>query len=735
MKHYTHLFSSIDELNQFLLELSQKYPSIPANSCLVQIYAAAIPLDVEPIAELISETIPDAIIIGASSVGEIADGKTLTNSIVIMISIFEDSRLYAIASVVNDGQEIEKANTIYRSFQPSSSVKAALLLGTPTQINVATFLNQFRKVSGIHKIFGSGAAASRVLPQAWILLNQTFIASGVVLVFLSGENLEIDMKMSVGWVPLGKVMTFTKVDNLAVQTIDEAPAQEVYEHYIGPVNPQEFPVIGALFAFLVKRKGNLIPRTTTRKDQHKSLHFLADVYEGETFHIGVGDPYQMHLETNKVLFELETFQPDALYLFSCGVRRLLMQEMAHIETETFKNLGPCGGFYTYGEIFSDESSTRIYNGTFIAVALKEKSTQPPRHNGTHNTIEPIAVEAFDPYAKQHAKIISRMLNLTRAITDDLEVSNRALSAQAITDKLTQLNNRHELDRILQKEIERAHRYGLPLSVVMVDLDDFKRLNDQFGHLHGDEVLKNVAAILKSNIRSTDEVGRWGGEEFLIIAPQTFVTDAAEIAEKLRLALVEQPLPLSVQQTASFGVSVLHVNDTQQTFLHRADEALYHAKWAGKNQVCISESDVENTHNLRLLQLTWQPKFASGNPLIDRQHQEIFEITNRLIALIVDTENKPLICETLEQLRTAIEQHLHDEEALLTDLNYTEITGHRIVHNEIRMLLDEKIKTYIQGTHSAGVLLEFIVHQLIREHMLETDLSFFPFLTKQMPPYE
>ena len=116
--------------------------------------------------------------------------------------------------------------------------------------------------------------------------------------------------------------------------------------------------------------------------------------------------------------------------------------------------------------------------------------------------------------------------------------------------MTGLFNRVELDRALAKEIDRSKRYGTPMSVFILDIDNFKLINDQFGHIVGDNVLIEIAKILKTCVRTSDTVGRWGGEEFLIILPHTDADSAFLVAEKMRKTLGNKIFDMTGKQTAS-----------------------------------------------------------------------------------------------------------------------------------------------------------------------------------------
>ena len=152
------------------------------------------------------------------------------------------------------------------------------------------------------------------------------------------------------------------------------------------------------------------------------------------------------------------------------------------------------------------------------------------------------------------------------------------------DKLTNLYNRAKLDEELTNEINSSNRYDTNLSMIMVDIDNFKSVNDTYGHLVGDSVLIQIARILKENIRESDTVGRWGGEEFVIICPNNDIHAAQKLAQKLRISIEDFEFDVVKKQTSSFGVSQLNKYDTIDSLIQRADKALYKAKESGRNRV-------------------------------------------------------------------------------------------------------------------------------------------------------
>ena len=165
-----------------------------------------------------------------------------------------------------------------------------------------------------------------------------------------------------------------------------------------------------------------------------------------------------------------------------------------------------------------------------------------------------------------------------------------VSEQAVTDELTGLSNNRRFRELISKEAARAQRFGHELSLLMVDLDDFKRINDTYGHLQGDEVLRMIGAVLSSESRGVDEPARYGGEEFVVALPETGLAGAVELAERIRARIESEAIPRlegsgSLRITASVGAaSIPESADTARTLIAAADAALYEAKRSGKNRV-------------------------------------------------------------------------------------------------------------------------------------------------------
>lgn len=178
-------------------------------------------------------------------------------------------------------------------------------------------------------------------------------------------------------------------------------------------------------------------------------------------------------------------------------------------------------------------------------------------------------------------------------TKELEKLLEQTMLLAITDKLTGLYNRLEIDKRLDEAIAGFKRYGTAFSVLIVDVDNFKRVNDLYGHQKGDWCLQKTAEILKERMRKTDVLGRWGGEEFIVICPNTHLAESVLLGESIRKAIEEESFDIDGNYTVSIGISSVQKDDEANCIIKRADENLYLAKSKGRNRVEPSFSPVTN----------------------------------------------------------------------------------------------------------------------------------------------
>ena len=313
----------------------------------------------------------------------------------------------------------------------------------------------------------------------------------------------------------------------------------------------------------------------------------------------------------------------------------------------------------------------------------------------------------------------------RTIAEELESKNRLLQQVASVDALTGLKNRYSYNLRIMEEIDRAKRYGTQLSLLLIDMDHFKRINDTYGHQAGDDVIRTVASTLQSIIRKVDALARWGGEEFVVLLPGIGLKDANTVAEKLREKVASVVHFDKEVITVSIGVSSFTSQDTLESWFDRTDKALYHAKQEGRNRVCLSERTELSNSDL----IDWHREWDTGHNGIDQQHRELLKIANNLIKAMLNNESQISAMSQLMNLLGHIEKHFNYEEQILKEIQYEDYEAHVESHRQLLAKSDEILKKSDSGNLLLSDVVKFVVGDMITLHLLEEDQKFFEALER------
>jgi diguanylate cyclase (GGDEF)-like protein len=252
------------------------------------------------------------------------------------------------------------------------------------------------------------------------------------------------------------------------------------------------------------------------------------------------------------------------------------------ETKPFESIAPTAGFYTHGEIHGKHTKINLLNATLVAVGMKEFDLIKTEQ--LNQDIHCIDCQHEDPLNSNHSRIISRLMNFIKVVTVELEGAKKEALRLAETDYLTQVYNRTKANEILESITKKCEQFGGQFSVILMDVDLFKIVNDTFGHNVGDIILVNIVNVIKKYVRNTDILARWGGEEFLLAMPNTGLEDAIIVAERIRLAIEHTEFPEVIHQTCSLGVASYEMGQDVKDIIEKADNALYSAKRKGRNLV-------------------------------------------------------------------------------------------------------------------------------------------------------
>jgi diguanylate cyclase (GGDEF)-like protein/hemerythrin-like metal-binding protein/PAS domain S-box-containing protein len=322
------------------------------------------------------------------------------------------------------------------------------------------------------------------------------------------------------------------------------------------------------------------------------------------------------------------------------------------------------------------------------------------------------------------------------IQDFSKVKNyeQELLKLASEDYLTRIGNRRFFYEQASREIKRSARSEEPLTLLLIDIDHFKNVNDTYGHEVGDGVLQQIASISKNSIRSIDIIGRIGGEEFAILLLDTDYEGSHTTAERLRNNIANTDIKLRgnlLRTTVSIGAVTFWGDSKTIDFrLHHADEALYRAKNLGRNRVeyYIDPEDIyfspSKLYQTGLIHLQWSKRYESGNQTIDSQHHYLFQLSNRLLSAIIAGESKEHCLNLINALVEHVKEHFKDESEIFLTANYEESDNHLKIHDKLLNQCNELAEKYQHDALSLGEVLVFLASEVIHNHMIIEDKKFF-----------
>lgn len=317
---------------------------------------------------------------------------------------------------------------------------------------------------------------------------------------------------------------------------------------------------------------------------------------------------------------------------------------------------------------------------------------------------------------------SILLMTHNRIEEELGEARSRAELDSRTDRLTRLWNRAHFEAEARREIDRATRYGHPASLLMFDIDHFKRINDHHGHLVGDVVLQEIARCATASMRSSDLLCRWGGEEFVVLM-QASDHDAMKAADNLRRHIATHVIPSVGSVTISVGVSQLRSGDDLTAWMRRADDAMYRAKAAGRNRV---ESDGPDFTLTTPMAIRWMPGFTCGHPVLDEQHQSLIDKANSLLDLCAIHADAAALVR-MDELLQETERHFRYEEGVLRKVGYPRIETHMADHARLLANARQLREEVRAGSKPVSALSSFVVRDLVFGHIAEEDLGYVSFI--------
>jgi len=399
---------------------------------------------------------------------------------------------------------------------------------------------------------------------------------------------------------------------------------------------------------------------------------------------------------------------------------------------------------TTTDLFPREFAEKIIADDWSVVSRGEVLRREEELNGrSYTTIKfPITLGAKTLLAGYTIDMTDRKQaeQQIQQLVNQLEIEKDYAEKNAKTDSLTKLANRRYFDEALSSEFYRAKRSGDPLSLIMIDIDHFKQFNDTYGHLAGDDCLRQVAAAIETIVlRAPDIAARYGGEEFVVILPGTDHQGAATVAEKIRsavekLAIPHSAYPAAEYVTISLGVATIPGAEMSapESVVALADKSLYFAKERGRNRVEVGIFSAAPGNKLSgshsdFVRLVWKVTAECGNATIDEQHRKLFEIANELLSAVIGGHPKDECVVLIDSLLIDIVNHFRDEEVILRAAEYPFYESHRQYHNDLVVRAAALSEKYGRDELSVGELFSFLAYDVIALHMFTEDKKFVPYI--------
>lgn len=377
---------------------------------------------------------------------------------------------------------------------------------------------------------------------------------------------------------------------------------------------------------------------------------------------------------------------------------------------------------------------------FVAVARMASTPEAREWTYIRKDGQHITVLLTVTFLRNARGEVTGCLGVASDITERTRIAVE-MARLAYHDPLTHLPNRRLFQDRLQMALNQAQREQSRLALLLIDLDQFKPVNDRYGHAIGDVLLSAVARRMQACLRESDTLARVGGDEFMaVLTGIGLERDAVAVAEKIRLALNE-PFELAasivVEIACSIGIAIYPDHGkTEKRLSKNADDAMYHAKELGRNRVQLySEYDEGREavyRNLSVMHLVWHNSFRCGVAAIDQEHQALFDRANTLIGAVMSTGEKSVHVHTaMQDLIKSVTDHFRDEESILASFQWDGLEDHKAKHRKLLERADELRELDEAGELKLGEVVTFLAQEVVAKHMIREDKKFFPLLRKAL----
>lgn len=606
MKQKTCAVQDSYDAVKFLEEVKESRDYQTANSVLVNIFTERTQKDyIFYISGIVKEKLGKAKVSGLTCLSGFAQGERFHETTILTVLFFYKSEVDVLEYDFSNKSVDDLKDNFLSTIKNFSDLKGIQVFTTPRK-NIVTnyFLSAISNEYDEIPIFGAGAGFdSGSGGQNLYVFGNEIYENGVVITLFRGENLRIYAESTLGWTPIGKEFLVTDVqDNHILKSLDNEVAGEIYKKYLGVVSSEKFIENTCEFPFMIRRGRKWVARMPVKKDEDGSIDFTADIHKGEKLMFSYGSK-QLILQRSFNLAEyMSRKNLEGLLIHVCKNRQMYLKDAEMLELQAFSNFyRETAGCFAFSEILYRNKSGGLLNSALVAVGFREIDSNEVEQYTEDCFLEDVFSEnnKFMDINKWEAGVSQngrdtmplpfeeRLVNFLHATSRDLYLANLRLEEAATTDGLTRIFNRKKICMLIDSEIKKDRKEKFCL--IMFDIDNFKHINDTYGHDMGDEVLVKISQTAKNCIRRQDSIGRWGGEEFMILLSATKKEEATEIAEKIRKSIYEIKWEKINQISVSVGVAEVRDDEELQDLYKRVDNRLYYSKTHGKNQVTFGDN--------------------------------------------------------------------------------------------------------------------------------------------------
>ncbi len=560
MKNFNTQFKDKKSLVDFIYSNSLEI----YRNVFVQVFSGVLDTEyLSDITAIIKQILPNSSLVGTTTSGEISNGKIHNGTVTISFSIFEHTQIRSKLYKLDKNFNVENiANDLI-----VDNTKLLIIFSDGLKSNAELLLKRIYALKPEMIIAGGRAGDNLNFKKTFVFDEKDYTQNGCVIATLSSDDLIVNSDYMLNWTPIGKDMTVTKVKGNILYELDGIPILDIYRKYLGDDVIKNLPKSCIDFPLIIKKNDLYIARDPVGKTDSNALIFAGNFEKGDSVRFSFANIEDLVDNVDEYFDYYNKFPSESIFIYSCAARKVLLGNKLEDELNILESMAQTSGFFTYGEYFHSSYIVELLNVTTTFVSLSETKNIKKR-------------------VLKKSKSIIEYDAVKKALTHLVKTTAEELEHISTHDILTSIYNRAEYLKRVHLKLKSAKRYDENFGLILVDIDYFKLVNDNYGHGVGDKVLQKFAKVLYNNIREDDFVARWGGEEFVIIVNYATIDDLEKLTKKLQKQIRRISFSPVPKVTASFGLTVYMEGDDDESLFKRVDNALYAAKQSGRDTYVI-----------------------------------------------------------------------------------------------------------------------------------------------------